>query len=160
MGKEKKDKNQEKIEQLELQIKELENARLMALADFDNYKKRVQKEREEISFLGNTMVMNILLDIVDDLKRAISNSDSSKDGLEMIVSKVEGILNEQGIVPVEVKVGDSFDPKAMEAIGTVMVNEELQNNTVVHVDRTGYKYQDKEMMIRTARVIVGKLNTK
>jgi molecular chaperone GrpE len=155
MVKEKKDKHQEKIDQLEAQVKELENARLMALADFENYKKRVQKEREEFSLLANAGVLNILLDVLDDVKRA-SENNPNKEGLEMIISKVEGILNEQNLERVEVSVNDIFDPKKMEAIGTVAVNDDKQNNRVIHVERAGYKFKDNDMFVRGCRVIVGK----
>ncbi|MBP9759027.1 nucleotide exchange factor GrpE [Candidatus Dojkabacteria bacterium] len=149
-------KQNEEVENLSHLLEEEKEARLRALADFDNYKKRVAKERDEINLLGNSMILNTLLEIQDDLLKAIEEIENPPMGLKMINDKVKNFLNEQNIVEVEIKPDDKFDPTYMEAIGTITVNEEEKANKVIHVDRKAYKIQSRDMLLRTARVIVGK----
>lgn len=149
-------KQNEEVDKLTKLLEEEKEAKLRVLADFDNYKKRIVKERDEISLLGNATILNILLEIQDDLLKALEEIENPPLGLKMINDKVKTFLGEQDIVEVEVKPDDKFDPSFMEAIGTVTVNEDDKANKVIHVDRKAYKLKSKDMLLRTARVIVGK----
>jgi molecular chaperone GrpE len=144
------------IEQLTKQLEQEKEAKLMARADLDNYKKRVQKEREEMTFLGNATILSIVLEILEDLERGLADLKEIPVGLSMIKDKVNNLLAEQDIVELPIKEGDDFDPSKMEAIGTITVNEPEKDKKVIHVDRKAYIIKSKDMLIRTARVIVGK----
>lgn len=144
------------IGELYKQLESEKEAKLQVLADFDNYKKRIAKEREEFNLLGNASILSILLEIQTDLNRAIAEISDAPIGLTMIKDKINNFLIEQDIEEMVVNVDDKFDPQYMQAIGAVVVNEEDKIGKVVHVDRNAYKLKTKDMLIQTARVIVGK----
>ena len=144
------------ISELYKQLESEKEAKLQVLADFDNYKKRIAKEREEFNLLGNASILSILLEIQTDLNRAIAEISDAPIGLTMIKDKINNFLTEQDIEEIVVSVDDKFEPQYMEAIGAVVVNEEDKIGKVVHVDRNAYKLKTKDMLIQTARVIVGK----
>ena len=125
-----------------------------AQADFVNYKRRTEQEKEEIGKFANSMLVINLLPVLDDLERALDSiSDelaevSWVDGIRLIERKLRGILEAQGLSPVKA-LGEPFDPNFHEAVmqgkgKEGMVVEELQK---------GYKFQDR--VIRPARVVVG-----
>ncbi len=125
-----------------------------AQADFVNYKRRTEQEKEEIGKFANAMLVVSLLPILDDLERALDSiSDELAelgwvDGIRLIERKLRGILEAQGLSPIKA-LGEPFDPNLHEATmqgkgKEGMVVEELQK---------GYKFQDR--VIRPARVVVG-----
>ena len=125
-----------------------------AQADFINYKRRTEQEKEEIGKFANSMLVINLLPVLDDLERALDSiSDELAelgwvDGIRLIERKLRGILEAQGLSPIKA-LGEPFDPNlheaAMQGKGKEgMVVEELQK---------GYKFQDR--VIRPARVVVG-----
>ncbi|MCA9386023.1 nucleotide exchange factor GrpE [Candidatus Dojkabacteria bacterium] len=145
------------VTKLTAELEEMKEKNLRVLADFENYKKRIQKEREEMNLLGNSVVLGMLLEVMDDLNRGLEQMEGEAPvGLTMINDKIMNLLSEQNIEEVGVSVGDVFDPKVMEAVGTVSVPDENQDNKVIHVERKGYKVKDKDVMLRGCRVIVGK----
>lgn len=154
--KQKKTDLSERIKELENQLEIEKERKLEVLADFENYKKRMQKEKENLNLVANATVLNMLLEVMDDLRRAVSDMKETPAGLKMIQDKIDTMLNDFGIEKIEVTEGDEFDASRMEAIGTVAVKEEKKVNKVVHVERTGYKIKDKDFVVRGVRVIVGK----
>ena len=125
-----------------------------AQADFINYKRRSEQEKEEISKFANSLLMLNLLPILDDLERAFTAIPSHLarltwvEGIRLIERKLQASLEAQGLSPIKA-IGEPFDPKlhqaAMHAKGKEgMVIEELQK---------GYKLQDR--VIRPAMVVVG-----
>lgn len=144
------------ISELYKQLESEKEAKLQVLADFDNYKKRIAKEREEFNLLGNASILSILLEIQTDLNRAIAEISDAPIGLTMIKDKINNFLTEQDIEEIVVSVDDKFEPQYMEAIGAIVVNDEDKIGKVVHVERNAYKLKTKDMLIQTARVIVGK----
>lgn len=144
------------ISELYKQLESEKEAKLQVLADFDNYKKRIAKEREEFNLLGNASILSILLEIQTDLNRAIAEISGAPIGLTMIKDKINNFLTEQDIEEIVVSVDDKFEPQYMEAIGAIVVNDEDKIGKVVHVERNAYKLKTKDMLIQTARVIVGK----
>ncbi len=144
------------LDDLLSQLEILKHEKLKALADFENFKKRVLQERQEFNLLSNSVIFSLLLEIADDLARAIAQIKDHSEGLGMILEKIKALLKENNIVEIEINEGDVFDPHKMEAIGTVTVNEIEKDNHVLHVERKGYKYADKDMYVRLPRVIVGK----
>ena len=97
------------------------NKFLYAMADFENYKKRVERQLGEISLAGKKSVLKKMLPVLDNLERALSfdasNSESLRGGLAATVRSFEALLESEGVKAVPLK-GARFDPKFAEAIGT------------------------------------------
>jgi len=125
-----------------------------AQADFINYKRRTEQEKEEIGKFANSMLVISLLPILDDLERALDSiSDelaevSWVDGIRLIERKLRGILEAQGLSPIKA-LGEPFDPNLHEAA----MQGKGKEGIVVEELQKGYKFQDR--VIRPARVVVG-----
>jgi molecular chaperone GrpE len=125
-----------------------------AQADFVNYKRRTEQEKEEIGKFANSMLVINLLPVLDDLERALTSITdqltevSWVDGIRLIERKLRGILEAQGLSPIQA-LGEPFDPNFHEAV----MQSEGKEGIVVEELQKGYKFQDR--VIRPARVIVG-----
>jgi molecular chaperone GrpE len=126
-----------------------------AEADFQNYKKRVEQERDENRrFASAALIMNIL-PIMDDLERALMSVDAHLagltwlDGIRLIYRKLQLILENAGVSAIEVE-GQQFDPRYHEA---VMHADGPEGKVLAEVQR-GYKLHDR--VLRPAMVVVGK----
>jgi molecular chaperone GrpE len=125
-----------------------------AQADFVNYKRRTEQEKEEIGKFANSMLVINLLPALDDLERAFTSITdqltevSWVDGIRLIERKLRGILEAQGLSPIQA-LGEPFDPNLHEAV----MQSEGKEGIVVEELQKGYKFQDR--VIRPARVIVG-----
>jgi molecular chaperone GrpE len=126
-----------------------------AEADFQNYKRRTEQERDENRrFAGISTLMN-LLPIVDDFERAFASIDGNLaaltwlDGLRLIYRKMMALLDNAGVKPIEAD-GKPFDPKFHEAVAHV---EGPENQVISEVQR-GYMLHDR--VLRPAMVVVGK----
>lgn len=131
---------------------------LLAVADFENYKKRVQKEKEDIVCFANEKLIHELLPILDNLQRALTMNldqagvESVLEGVRLVNSQLHSILGACGLEPVEA-VGGPFDPKHHEAIG-VLPSEEHDEGTVISELQKGYKLKGKILrpsMVNVAR---------
>ena len=120
---------------------------LLAVADFENYRKRVQKEKEDIVCFANEKLIHELLPILDNLQRALSmdldqaGADSILEGVRMVSSQLHSVLSSCGLEPVEA-VGGPFDPKYHEAVG-VLPSVEHEEGTVVSELQKGYRLRGK-----------------
>lgn len=137
------------------------HAKLLVMADFDNYRKRTEMERSQLITIANLNILRELADLVDDFERMITDLEmpgveDKIDAFKPVLDKAKGIMIDNGLVEIVVNEGDKFNPQDMEAIGTVEV-EENEVNLVKHVAQRGYKFADGERILRHARVIVGKL---
>jgi molecular chaperone GrpE len=125
-----------------------------AQADFVNYKRRTEQEKEEIGKFANSILVINLLPVLDDLERALTSITdqltevSWVDGIRLIERKLRGILEAQGLSPIQA-LGELFDPNLHEAV----MQSEGKEGIVVEELQKGYKFQDR--VIRPARVIVG-----
>jgi molecular chaperone GrpE len=125
-----------------------------AQADFINYKRRVEQEKEEIGRLANSMLVLNLLPVLDDLERALTSipddvaEPSWVDGIRLIERKLRGILEAQGLSPIKA-LGEPFDPNLHEAA----MQGEGKEGIVVDELQRGYKFYDR--VIRPSRVVVG-----
>ena len=125
-----------------------------AAADFANFKRRVEQERQESARLSNAALVINLLPIFDDLDRAVSSVDSTLAGLNWVQgvtaihSKFGRLLEAMGVKEVDAE-GQAFDPARHEAVGKQPGDE----GKVLHVLQKGYELQGK--VIRPAMVIVG-----
>ncbi|MCH8192172.1 MAG: nucleotide exchange factor GrpE [Chloroflexi bacterium] len=125
-----------------------------AQADLENFKKKAEQEKEQLSTFSNALLVEGLLPTLDDLERAFNSLDSSLagltwvDGLKLIYRKLVSTLEGQGL-SVIVTEGATFDPKYHEAILHVPGDE----GTVVGEMQKGYTFRDR--VIRPALVKVG-----
>ena len=123
------------------------------LAEFENHKKRSQKERD---VLYNSLVSEIfqsLLPVIDNLEKAVSAKTEDagyKQGVEMVLKQFQDVLNANGIKEIE-SVGKTFNPELHEAIGTV-TDESLGEKEIKEEYRKGYIIGDK--VIRHSLVVV------
>ena len=131
--------------------------RLMYLqADFDNYRKRVNKDHDEITRYGSQRLIVKLLPVVDELEYAVAVGRSQKekkgflDGIEMVLKKIYEILRSEGVSKIEA-IGKSFDPSRHEAVEKVL-KEKFKDGVVVDEIRKGYMF--KERTIRPSLVKV------
>lgn len=143
-----------RIQELEAQVKEKENKYLYLYADFDNFKKRSIKERSDLIKYGWEAVARDLLQVVDNLERALTHTppDTDKtlvDGLTMVVNQFKNTLQKQGVQHIE-SLKKDFDPNLHEAVG--QEESELPSGRIVKEHTRGYMLHGR--LLRPARVVV------
>lgn len=132
------------------------NKFLLAMADFENYKKRIQRDIESIVTSHRRVLLERFLPVIDNLERALQSSsggDGLRGGIEQTLKGFEAVLSGEGVKPIDVK-GKPFDPRIAEAIGTAPAAEGTADETVVEVAEKGYTIGDE--LLRPAKVIVAK----
>ena len=127
---------------------------LRTLAEFDNYRRRVRRERARAEEAGKRDILLGLLDVMDDFDRALGHvgeaSDAVADGLRLIHQRLSRVLESNGVTAFQSK-GQQFDPTLHEAM-SVVESDEDESDTVYEEDRRGYLWNGE--LLRTARVIV------
>jgi molecular chaperone GrpE len=146
------------IEALELSVKEENDKFLRLFAEFENYKKRTSKERLELYKTASQELMTALLPIIDDLNRASTEFEKSKEkslveGFSLIKNKFSDTLQSKGLILIDVKKGDDFDAEIHEAITQIPAENEKMKGKIIEVIEFGYKLGDK--IIRYPKVVVG-----
>ena len=149
-----KDESQKKIEELEAQLKEKEQKYVYLYAEFDNYKKRVIKERSDLLKFGWESLALDLLQVIDNLERAISHIPEGADkavaeGIRMVLNQFTSALQRQNVQPIE-SVNKPFDPHLHEAVGSEA--SEQASGTILREQLKGYMLHGR--LLRPARVIV------
>jgi molecular chaperone GrpE len=133
-------------EELKVQVRELENNWKRALADYRNFQKRTDEEKQNyIDFATASLVLRFL-GVLDNLEMLNKHIDDI--GLKMIVKEFKSVLTDEGLVEIDTQ-GKEFDANEMEAVDTVSG----EKNLVVETIRTGYRLKNK--LVRPARVKVG-----
>jgi len=130
------------------------NKFLLAMADFENYKKRIERQFAEIIISGKKTVLEKFLPVADSLERALqfNELEGLHSGVAQTLRLFENALSSEGVKPIEVK-GKPFDPKVAEAIGT-QNREGHADDTVLEEAKRGYMIGDE--LLRPAQVIVNK----
>ena len=137
---------------------ELNNKYIRLAADFDNFRKRTQQEKEELSKYTTAEVLKKItysLDTFDRAKEHLENVEDVKkvnEGWEIAYKQLLDTLNKIGLTEIDA-IGKPFDPNEHEAI-TQVETEEFEPDTVALIAQKGYKYQDK--IVRAALVGVAK----
>ena len=131
---------------------ETEDRLLRTLAEYDNFKKRSAREKEEITFLAKSDLISKLLPVFDNFERAqkYSSAEDYAAGVDMIVSQFFQILDGLGVRSIAAE-GDAFDPNFHEAVFREE-KEGVEENTITEVLQKGYAVGDK--VIRHAMVKV------
>lgn len=149
----KKSKKDVEIEELKAELN-LKNDQLMrTAAEFDNFKKRTEREKASVAEFAKAGLIKQLLPIIDNIDRASAADRESADyikGIEMIVKQFESVVSNLNIEEIA-KAGDSFDPNYHEAVMHIE-DESVGENTVVEVLQKGYKIGST--VIRAAMVKV------
>lgn len=152
--------NQDSLEQLDLntQLLQEKDKFLRLYADFDNYKKRNNKEKLDLIKYGNTEILSVLIPVIDDFERAIKNIQEYDQGdiisgIKLIQNKFINILKEKGLKKIETKIGDHFNADNHEAISQIPAPNEDLKSKILDIIETGYMLHDK--VIRFTKVVVG-----
>ena len=146
------------LEAAQAEIAELKKQILYKVAEFDNYRKRVIKEKADLILNGGEKVITAILPVMDDMERALEQMKKADDvqavveGVELIQKKFMGILEKQGVKPIETKEAD-FDVEIHEAVAQFPAPTPEMKNKVVDCTLKGYKLNEK--VIRHAQVVVG-----
>ena len=152
--KEKKSKNQAELEKLKTELESKNDLLLRTAAEFDNYKKRTERERAGVAEYAKANVIKELLPILDNIDRAALLEDKTSPdyikGIELIVKQFEALGSKLGIVEVA-QVGDSFDPNCHEAVMHIE-DDSLGENVIAEILQKGFKIGDT--VIRPAMVKV------
>lgn len=151
------DKTAEAVESIQVELAEAKDKYLRLYAEFENYKKKVQKDREELIKYSNESLVYELLPVLDNLEMALKhsaekNSESLIKGVENTLRELNRILEKFGVKFVEA-VGKPFDPAYHHAMSQVE-REDVENNTVVEEFRKGCLYNEK--VLRPSLVVVSK----
>ena len=141
------------IERLENELDELRDIHLRKLAEFDNFRKRTDRERVEIRRFANDELLRDLLPVLDNFERALEHSADSdggafKEGVEMIAKQLWDALERQGIEVVD-PMGQQFSPEYHEAVHRIE-DDSLEPGTVASVLAKGYLCDGR--LIRPAMV--------
>jgi len=152
-------KLKEQMDDLTAKNDELKDKYLRLFADFDNYKKRMAKERLELMDSAGKDIIKNILPVIDDFERAqkaLQNSDdvsAVKEGLDLVYQKLFKTLESKGLKPME-STGKQFDVDHHEAITEIPAPTDDLKGKVVETIERGYFLNEK--ILRHAKVVVGK----
>ena len=148
---------EQNIEALEARIAELEDKNLRMMAEFDNYRRRTNKEKLELMATAGERIFKEMLPLVDDFERAVEAMEKTDDinavreGIKLIQQNFLSFLDKQDVHPIETE-GMDFNTDEHEAVTTFAAGEE-QKGKVIDCTQKGYKLGEK--VIRFAKVVVG-----
>lgn len=131
---------------------------LFLMADFDNYRKRVMKEKTDLVKTAGEKVLKGLLPIVDDFERGLDATKDSEDasavreGMELIYNKLVKYLNDNGVKAMDTTEA-TFDADLHEAIASIPTGDESKKGKIIDTTQKGYTLNDK--VLRHAKVVVG-----
>ena len=146
-------------EQLENEVAELKNKHLRMFAEFENFKKRTAKERIDLFRNAGLEFFEAMLPILDDFDRAAKHREEDQiiegltKGIDLIHSKLKGILEQKGLRVMESSIGADFDTDFHEAITQIPAPSDEMKGKVIDQTENGYLLNDK--VIRYAKVVVG-----
>ncbi len=144
----------EKMEGLAGQLSALNDQHLRLMAEYDNYRKRTQKEKESIYQDAKADTIGKFLEVYDNLERAVSQEGDEdnvhKKGMTMIFHELQGILEKLGVTVID-PAGQPFDPERHNAVLHIE-DENLGENVVSQVFQKGFLLGDKVIRFATVQV--------
>ena len=143
------------LEEKENLLKEKEERYLRMYAEFENYKKRTEKEKQNTALYAKADVVEMLLPVIDSMENAIAietADENLKQGISLMFEQVRIFLEKNGVEEIG-KVGEEFNPELHDAISIQEV-ENANSGEIISVFRKGYKIKNR--IIRHAMVIVAK----
>lgn len=147
----------EKVEDLGQKLIEMNDKYLRLYSDFENYRKRTSKEKLDMIKFASEDTIKDLLPIIDDYERAMEDidnqdiSDTTKEGLRLIYSKLMNTLTQKGVKPINAK-GELFDENIHEAVTQIPAQCDEDKGRVIDEITKGYFMFDK--VIRFSKVVV------
>ncbi|MBN2614609.1 MAG: nucleotide exchange factor GrpE [Bacteroidales bacterium] len=150
--------DKKRIEELEQNLADLNDKYLRLYSEFDNFRKRTNKERLELQLSASKDTILQILPVVDDFERAIQSfeahnlSQEAREGVQLIYNKLMNILKQKGLEAMDVK-NQEFNTDQMEAITNIPAPSEEMKGKVVDVIEQGYLLHGK--ILRFAKVVVG-----
>jgi molecular chaperone GrpE len=142
------------VERLREEVRAEHDMYLRALADFDNFRRRVERDRSSLAQSGKREILLSLLDLLDGFDRALAHAGKEPspvyEGIQAIHRQLLNLLESQGVKSIETR-GELFNPELHEAIGSVE-NEDVEPGTIVDEVQRGYRWGDE--LLRPARVRV------
>jgi molecular chaperone GrpE len=147
------------LAELREEMESLTDRHLRLAAEFDNYRRRVERERAEYRVRAQADLVLPLLDLLDDLQRVsgleVSGTtvESLLEGVGLIEKKFRRALEAEGLEPIDAA-GEFFNPSTMEALMTVAAETPEEDDMVADIFQQGYRFKD--LLIRPARVRVKK----
>lgn len=150
----------DEVEALQMQVADLEGKKLRAMADLDNYRKQMTRRFQDVIQTSNDRLLAELLEVIDNFERALAhgvtensveaNSDSIREGTELIYNQMRDFLGRYQVKPIEA-VGHPFDPNLHEAMMQVASDEYDEGIVVTEISKG---YTVGERVLRHARVAV------
>ena len=148
------------LEALRAELQERQDRFVRLQADFENFRRRTLKEREEAYQYGHQNLVKDLLPTVDNLERAIEHArksgredlDGLLQGIDLVQRELMGVLAKHGVTEIEA-LGQAFDPSVHEALAQVE-DPTVPASTVVQVFQKGYRLRDR--LLRPAQVVVSR----
>ena len=141
------------VDRLEREIADLRDRSIRTLADFDNYRKRAERERQDMRRYALLEPMRELVEVVDNLERAAAaagSADDLKQGVDMILRQLGDFLRRHGVVAIEAE-GQPFDPAFHEAVSR-QESDGIDEPVVAQELQKGYRLHER--LVRPARVVV------
>lgn len=156
---------EELLEESRAELEEWQDKALRAIAEFENYKKRMERERAAMLKYSGEPIFRELLPVVDNMERAVEqgiidgvdaeqNLKALLEGVELTLKSLQTTLEKFEVKPIDT-IGQPFDPNIQEAL-SMEASESIPANHVVNEFQKGYHYKDR--LLRAARVIVSSGN--
>lgn len=150
-------KKDKRIEKLEDQLADLEDKRVRQLAEFENFRKRSEKEKSQMFEIGAKTVIEKMLPVIDNFERGLmAVPEEDKDtsfvqGVELVYKQLLTAFEELGVKPIEA-VGQEFDPNLHNAV--MMVDDDsMESGTVAEEMQKGYLYRDTVVRHSMVKVV-------
>jgi len=150
----KKTKSNSELINKEKELAELKDKYLRLIAEFENYKKRTTKEKEDFAKYAKENLITAILPILDDFERAKKNKEEDIKGYLLIGQKISDILSKQNLQKINISKNEIFDLDKHEAISSIPVKEKKKKGKIIEEVESGYMLSDK--IIRYPKVIIGK----
>ncbi|MCI5977426.1 MAG: nucleotide exchange factor GrpE [Bacteroidales bacterium] len=153
------DKLKQELDDTKAALEKEKKEYLFLMADFDNYRKRVLKEKQELIKNGAEKALSGLLPVVDDFERGLKASENVEDakavreGMELIYQKFVKYLADNGVKAMDTAPGVDFDTDLHDAITTIPAPAPELKGKIVDTTQKGYMLNDK--VLRHAKVVVG-----
>jgi len=157
--KETKEKLKKKIEELAKEKDDYKDKYIRKLAEFDNYRKRIEKEREEYYCFPTTEVIKLLLPVIDSYESALKmdckyTEDNFKEGIELLYRQMMDILKSLGLEGIPA-LGEQFDPNIHQAVAREDSNS-YKDNEIIEEMQKGYMFRNKLLRASLVKVAINK----
>tara|TARA_Y100001968_G_C19324070_1_gene700781 strand:- start:156 stop:614 length:459 start_codon:yes stop_codon:yes gene_type:complete len=150
----KKTKSNKELLKKDAEINDLKDKYLRLVAEFENYKKRTTKEKEDFAKYAKENIINSILPIIDDFERANKTNEQDIEGYILIGQKMLDVLSKHNLKKIELVKDEKFDLEKHEAISSLPVKDKKKKGTIIEELESGYMLADK--IIRYPKVIIGK----